>query len=56
MACWDLSSQYRLCQLFNFPIKRVKAEHVVRIIPLGLFIRELGFSNFDTMYICRTLW
>jgi hypothetical protein len=30
---------------FDLPIKYVKAEHVVRGIPLGLFIRGLGCSN-----------
>jgi hypothetical protein len=44
-ACRDLSSQYRSCWVSDLPIKRVKAEHVVMGIPLGLFIRGLGCSN-----------
>jgi hypothetical protein len=31
--------------IFDLPIKRVKAEHFVRCIPLRLFIRGLEFSN-----------
>jgi hypothetical protein len=30
---------------FDLRIKRVKAEHVALVIPLGLFIRVLGCSN-----------
>jgi hypothetical protein len=44
-ACWDLSSEYRSCWFFDLPIKYMKAEHVVRGVPLGLFIRGLGCSN-----------
>jgi hypothetical protein len=44
-ACWDLSSEYRSCWFFDLPIKREKAEQVVRGIPLGLFIHGLGCSN-----------
>jgi hypothetical protein len=44
-TCWDLSSEYRSYSFFDLPIKRVKAEHIVRDIPLGLFVRGLGCSN-----------
>jgi hypothetical protein len=31
--------------VFDLPIKRVKVEHVVLGIPLGLFLRGLGRLN-----------
>jgi hypothetical protein len=38
---------------FYLPINRVMAEHVVRGIPLGLFIRGLGYSN---LILCIVAW
>jgi hypothetical protein len=40
------SLQNKLSVVFDLPIKCVKAEHVVRCIPLGLLMRGLGCSNF----------
>jgi hypothetical protein len=44
-ACKNLSSEYRSCWFFDLHIKPVKVDHVVRCLPLGLFIRGLGCSN-----------
>jgi hypothetical protein len=46
-ACWELSSRYRSWWSFDLRIKSVKAEHDVRGIPLGLFIRGLGCNNLN---------
>jgi hypothetical protein len=40
-----LQNVRRVVFLFALPINRVKAEHVVQGIPLWLFIRGLGCSN-----------
>lgn len=54
-ACWDLFSEYRFCW-FLTSVLSCEGYICYFIVPLRLFIRGVGYSNFDDVYIYSSSW